>query len=236
MLLTCHHHPFTHSPPSLWTTTTTNCNIFPFRPLHLNTPILNLKLLTPHRFTSLTVHADSLRRQSQPNHVLGYSAFDSFLSLLELSCLLSSAIVSATVAVAASWKKELFAVIGNRGIPLAMLMLVVGVLTGTVIRRRQQWRETVNGGFDVSEVNLLHRIEKLEEDLRNSATVVRVLSRQLEKLGIRFRVTRKTLKDPITEVISFSFCKICLVFMISDSDVFVCVRLLFSESKSLHGH
>lgn len=116
----------------------------------------------------------------------------------------------------ASWKKELFAVIGNRAVPLAMLMLVVGVLTGTIIRRRQQWRETVNGGFDVSEVNLLQRIEKLEEDLRNSATVVRVLSRQLEKLGIRFRVTRKTLKDPIAEVISFSFSKISLVFMISE--------------------
>jgi hypothetical protein len=80
-------------------------------------------------------------------------------------------------------------------------MFVVGVFTGALIRRRK-WRETVNGVFSGSEVNLLQRIEKLEEDLRNSATVVRVLSRQLEKLGIRFRVTRKSLKEPISEVIT----------------------------------
>lgn len=82
-------------------------------------------------------------------------------------------------------------------------MLAIGVLTGALIRRRRQWRETVIGGFDVTEVNLLQRVEKLEEDLRSSTTVVRVLSRHLEKLGIRFRVTRKSLKDPIAEVISF---------------------------------
>ncbi|CAL1381759.1 unnamed protein product [Linum trigynum] len=49
-------------------------------------------------------------------------------------------------------------------------------------------------------VNLLERIEKLEEDLRSTATIVRVLSRQLEKLGIRFRLTRKALKEPIAEL------------------------------------
>lgn len=76
-----------------------------------------------------------------------------------------------------------------------------GVAIGAWIRKRQ-WRrvcrETVKGGV---EVNLLERVEKLEEDLRSSATIIRVLSRQLEKLGIRFRVTRKALKDPIAEVI-----------------------------------
>lgn len=56
--------------------------------------------------------------------------------------------------------------------------------------------ENGKGGL---EVNFLQRIEKLEEDLKSSLTVVRVLSRQLEKLGIRFRVTRKALKDPIAE-------------------------------------
>lgn len=80
--------------------------------------------------------------------------------------------------------------------------MVVGVLTGALIRRRK-WRETVlNGVVSVSEVDFLQRIEKLEEDLKSNATVVRVLSRQLEKLGIRFRVTRKGLKEPITEVIT----------------------------------
>ncbi|XP_004504099.1 uncharacterized protein [Cicer arietinum] len=193
-----HHHPFAHSPSSLCTTI-----IIPLRPLHLNTQILNLKLpTTTHRFTSITVHADSFRRRSQisvPKHVTGDSNFDSFLSFLELSCLLSSVIVSASVAVIAVWKKELFVAIGNRVSPWSVLLLVVGVLTGALIRRRK-WRQTVvDGGFPVSEVNFLQRMEKLEEDLRSSAMVVRVLSRQLEKLGIRFRVTRKSLKEPITE-------------------------------------
>lgn len=57
-------------------------------------------------------------------------------------------------------------------------------------------RESVKGGM---ELNLFERIEKLEEDLRSSTTIIRVLSRQLEKLGIRFRVTRKALKEPIAE-------------------------------------
>ncbi|GFY94032.1 hypothetical protein Acr_09g0004780 [Actinidia rufa] len=50
-----------------------------------------------------------------------------------------------------------------------------------------------------SGVNLAGRIEKLEEDLRSSGTIVKVLSRQLEKLGIRVRANRKALKEPIAE-------------------------------------
>ncbi|KAJ1405318.1 hypothetical protein SESBI_25867 [Sesbania bispinosa] len=202
MLLTYHHHPFAYSPSSTHSlcTINRNCNLslIAFRPLHLNIPILNFKSSTPHRFSSLTTHVDPFRDGSVPKHVAGDSNFDSLLSLLELTCLLSSAIVSAGVAVIAGFKKELFAAIGNRAALWSILMLVVGVLAGALIRRRK-WRETVNGGFSGSQVNLLERIEKLEEDLRSSATVVRVLSRQLEKLGIRFRVTRKALKEPITE-------------------------------------
>lgn len=76
------------------------------------------------------------------------------------------------------------------------------MVIGATIRRRQ-WRRVC---MDYSKpgrsgVNLVDRIEKLEEDLRSSATIIRVMSRQLEKLGIRFRVTRKALKEPIAEVI-----------------------------------
>ncbi|RDX78382.1 hypothetical protein CR513_41350, partial [Mucuna pruriens] len=201
MLLTCHQHPFPHSPSSLCATTTNrNCNlslslsIVTSRPLYITAPILTL---TAHRFNSHTVRADSFPFRSQ--HVAADSNFDSLLSLLEFSCLLSSAVVSAALAVAAGSKKELLMGIGSRAAPFGVAMLVVGVLVGAWIRRRQ-WRrvcrETRQGGL---EVNLLERIEKLEEDLRSSATVVRVLSRQLEKLGIRFRVTRKALKDPIAQ-------------------------------------
>ncbi|XP_031389084.1 uncharacterized protein LOC116201808 isoform X2 [Punica granatum] len=49
------------------------------------------------------------------------------------------------------------------------------------------------------DLNLVERVEKLEEDLRSSTTIIQGLSRQLEKLGIRFRLTRKALKEPIAE-------------------------------------
>ncbi|TKY60257.1 hypothetical protein E2542_SST17353 [Spatholobus suberectus] len=195
MLLTCHYHPFPHSPSLTHSpcTTNRNCNlslsfsIVTSRPLHL----------TAHRFSSLTTRADHFSLRSE--HVAGDSNFDSLLSLLEFSCLLSSAVVSAAAAAVAGFKKELLVGIGSRAAPFGVAMLVAGVLIGAWIRRRQWRRVCVETGKGGLEVNLLERIEKLEEDLKSSATVVRVLSRQLEKLGVRFRVTRKALKDPIAE-------------------------------------
>lgn len=98
-------------------------------------------------------------------------------------------------------KNSFFGLIGKRVLACGVVGLVCGVWIGAVIRRRQ-WRR-VCGETSRAEgresVNLVERIEKLEEDLKSSATIVRVLSRQLEKLGVRFRVTRKALKDPITQ-------------------------------------
>lgn len=91
---------------------------------------------------------------------------------------------------------------GKRVLASGVVGLVCGVWIGVVLRRRQWWSigreraEAVGSGS----VNLEERIERLEEDLRSYATIISVLSRQLEKLGIRFRVTRKALKEPITQV------------------------------------
>lgn len=72
---------------------------------------------------------------------------------------------------------------------------------GAWIRRRQWSRITVESvRGDGESLNLVDRIEKMEEDLRNSATIIRGLSRQVEKLGIKFRVTRRTMKEPIAEL------------------------------------
>ncbi|XP_028961506.1 uncharacterized protein [Malus domestica] len=100
-----------------------------------------------------------------------------------------------------SLNKTSFVAMGNWGLASWALALVMVVGIGAWIQRLQwRWmcRESVKGGM---EVNLFERIEKLEEDLRSSATIMCVLSRQLEKLGIRFRVTRKALKEPIAEII-----------------------------------
>lgn len=86
------------------------------------------------------------------------------------------------------------------------VVLVASIVVGAVIRRRQ-WRRVGGAEFSKGSAshgnNLLRRVEKLEEDLRSSATLIRVLSRQLEKLGIRVRATRKAQKEPISEVIWF---------------------------------
>ncbi|CAK9170850.1 unnamed protein product [Ilex paraguariensis] len=128
---------------------------------------------------------------------------DAFLSILEFLCLGFAAIISigfAANSVVSGSQNPILGWLGNSVFVWQCVLLVGGVVFGAVIRRRQ-WRRMVMdfsrpGG---SKVNLVERIEKLEEDLRSLATIIRVLSRQLEKLGIRFRVTRKTLKEPISE-------------------------------------
>nr|GMC63946.1 ATP synthase subunit B 1 like [Ipomoea batatas] len=141
------------------------------------------------------------RGKTLPDYEFNFN-FDAFLSVLEFICLASSAAVSIALAVN-SW---FFGRFGNRVLVGQCVVLVGGMAIGAVIRRRQ-WRRICNAEFSrpgggqgsTAGVNLVERIEKLEEDMRSSTTIIRVLSRQLEKLGTRFRVTRRNLKDPITE-------------------------------------
>ncbi|KAK6923781.1 hypothetical protein RJ641_009981 [Dillenia turbinata] len=125
--------------------------------------------------------------------------FDTFLSVLESFCLSVSAIVSLGCAANLAPKPLASRVLVWQGV-----LLVAAVAVGVMIRRRQ-WRRisgvsnTSGNGGGGANYNIVKRIEKLEEDLRSSATIIRVLSRQLEKLGIRFQVTRKALKEPIAE-------------------------------------
>ena len=53
------------------------------------------------------------------------------------------------------------------------------------------------------EVNLLDRVEKLEEDFTKSATIIWVLSRQLEKLGIHFGFWARLWKSPLLRYLMF---------------------------------
>ncbi|XP_059641023.1 uncharacterized protein LOC132283134 [Cornus florida] len=134
--------------------------------------------------------------------------FDVFLSIAEFLCLVSSAVISIAFvvnSVISNSQKPVIVWLGNKVLVWQFILLVSAVAIGASIRRRQWRRICVDfskpGG---SGVNLVGRIEKLEEDLRSSATIIRVLSRQLEKLGIRFRVTRKSLKDPIAETVALA--------------------------------
>jgi hypothetical protein len=77
---------------------------------------------------------------------------------------------------------------------LQYVLLVGAVAIGSLIRRRQSGRLRAAGG------GWTGRVEKVEETVRGMVAAVAVLSRTVEKLGLRFRVLRRTLRDPISEV------------------------------------
>ncbi|KAL7090033.1 hypothetical protein ACP275_12G014500 [Erythranthe tilingii] len=126
------------------------------------------------------------------------SSLDAFLSVVEFLSLASSAAVSVYVALSGGVLKRGVLVLGSRILVWQCVVLVSGVLVGAAIRRRQ-WRRICGAAAPSGVNNLSARVEKVEEDLRSSATIIRVLSRQLDKLGSRFRVTRKALKEPVSE-------------------------------------
>lgn len=131
----------------------------------------------------------------------GELSLDAVLSMIEILFIVPPAIYSIGYIISfflPGAVKPLRASIGSKFFAGQFLLLVGSVAIGSLIRRRQ-WRRICRKSERGVGVDLLARIEKVEEDLRSSATIVRVLSRQLEKLGIRFRVTRKALKEPITQ-------------------------------------
>ncbi|GMP26034.1 hypothetical protein CsSME_00002639 [Camellia sinensis var. sinensis] len=170
--------------------------------------ILTTKPPNPSNFKSFNTHhwplrAFELNGTVQKSDSADSVNFDAFLSVVEFLCLASSVVISIGFALnsaISSSQKPIIAWLGNRVFVWQSVLLVAALVIGSLIRRRQ-WRRLC---ADVSRsgvpgINLIERIEKLEEDLRSSTTIIRVLSRQLEKLGIRFRVTRKNLKEPLAE-------------------------------------
>lgn len=76
-------------------------------------------------------------------------------------------------------------------------------------RPQIKWEEKSIKDFTVDQ-----RIGKLEDDVQSVAAIARMLSRHLEKLGVRFRVTRRTLRDPIQEVMLY-LTTVCYLSKIS---------------------
>ncbi|XP_022739287.1 uncharacterized protein LOC111291679, partial [Durio zibethinus] len=174
-----------------------NSQVFHFRARKfLNTPYPSA-----HSFLKAYESDFSIATSLEQNPNFNDFNLDSFLSIAEFLCIFSSAVVSVVCAVS-GWKGVVLGGIWGWVIVWGVSGLVAGVAIGAWIRRRQWWRicvETVTGGGGATKLNLVERIEKLEEDLKSSVTIIRGLSKQLEKLGIRFRVTRKALKQPIAE-------------------------------------
>ncbi|KAK8971189.1 hypothetical protein KSP40_PGU012938 [Platanthera guangdongensis] len=137
----------------------------------------------------------------QRNEVQVELSFDEFLSAAEIICIVPPFIFSigCLLGLVIPGASRLFQFsLGNKFCVGQFFFLIFAVVVGGLIRRRQ-WRSTCRGDDGVASVDLVARIEKVEQDMRSSSTIVQVLSRQLEKLSIRLRVTRKALKDPIAE-------------------------------------
>ncbi|KAL0350085.1 UNVERIFIED_CONTAM: hypothetical protein Sradi_4157700 [Sesamum radiatum] len=181
---------------------------FYFSPSNSRTQFLNCRFLTSHRrlFAAAKVNASFEEPYGvSQNQVSGNSSssFDAFLSAIEFLSLASSAAVSVYIAVRCGIQKGgASGWLGSKILVWQCVVLVAGLVAGAVIRRRQ-WRRICGVGLSrgpsSSGANLLERVEKLDDDLRSSATIIQALSRRLEKLGIRFRLTRKALKEPIAE-------------------------------------
>ncbi|KAI4325659.1 hypothetical protein MLD38_031039 [Melastoma candidum] len=116
---------------------------------------------------------------------------DAFLSVTEVVCLASTAVAAGVV----FGLRRCGVVVGDRVLVWIVAGLIGGALSGALVRRRRPGQ----GGREGDGVGLRERVDRLEEEVRSLGTMVRVLSRQLEKLGIRFRVTRKSLKEPIAQ-------------------------------------
>ncbi|EPS65009.1 hypothetical protein M569_09773, partial [Genlisea aurea] len=126
--------------------------------------------------------------------------FDAFLSGIEFLSLSSSAAVFIYLAVKYGWRSGGSLTLGffeRRGLAVQCAVLMCGLAVGVLIRRRQ-WSRICGAGVRRAP-DLLDRVEKLEEELRSYTRIIQALARHLEKLGIRFRVSRKTLRQPIAE-------------------------------------
>ncbi|KAH7287145.1 hypothetical protein KP509_32G040100 [Ceratopteris richardii] len=83
------------------------------------------------------------------------------------------------------------------------IFLLAALIINSILGARR-WQQ--NSYFDDSTKALIvpdstmeGRVRKLEEDIASSVTIIRGLSKHVEKLAVRFRVTRRTLRDPIQE-------------------------------------
>ncbi|KAL8047134.1 hypothetical protein ABFX02_08G219500 [Erythranthe guttata] len=184
---------------------------FPFPPPNSRTQFETPRFFTTHprRFAAARINASFQEPYGASGNTTtsggGGGGYDAFLSTLEFLSLASSAGFSVYIAVKCGVQKGgggALGVVGSKFLVWQCVVLVIGLAAGAVIRRRQ-WRRICGVGFSRGPpsygASLLDRVEKLEEDLRSVSTIIQALSRRLEKLGIRFRLTRKALKEPIAE-------------------------------------
>uniref|UniRef100_M8CWJ7 Uncharacterized protein n=1 Tax=Aegilops tauschii TaxID=37682 RepID=M8CWJ7_AEGTA len=155
--------------------------------------------------TSAIEKGESIRGGAEPPG----STLDALLSGAELLCFAPPAICSAVctvrLIVSRGGPVKPFAALASGRMFVLQYVLLVGAVAVGVLVRRKQWERLcrVGAGGSVSAtggVDLVGRVEKVEESVRGVLAAVVVLSRTVEKLGVRFRVLRRAVTDPISEV------------------------------------
>ncbi|KAG2579462.1 uncharacterized protein LOC120678520 isoform X2 [Panicum virgatum] len=173
------------------------CLPFPSSPSHA--PLLSRSPL-PRWPPPLRAHAPG-----EPVRRRGAFGLDAFLSAAELLCLAPPAICSLVCAARLVFSPSSagagpLPLADGRLLVLQYLLLVGAVAIGSLIRRRQSGRlRPASGAAERVGVGLVERMEKVEDSVRGMVAAVGVLSRTVEKLSVRFRVLRRTLRDPISE-------------------------------------
>ncbi|KAG6511032.1 uncharacterized protein LOC121975506 [Zingiber officinale] len=185
-------------------------------PVHSLPPYVNLVKLTPFspsRISSACA-ADAFRwrARASSSEVEGFDwnparsvpsqpSLDNSLLMAEVICIVPSTVYSfacVATSVIPGASKQFQVHLGSKSFLVQYFLLVGAVAIGFLIRWRQ-WQRICTMEKDGVGVDLIGKIEKLEDDLKSSTTIIRALSRQLEKLGIKFRVTRKGLKEPLDQ-------------------------------------
>ncbi|KAL9229738.1 hypothetical protein vseg_005173 [Gypsophila vaccaria] len=162
----------------------------PFQSFQFNKYPLHKTLTFPQ------IHHFSIKSYEQHQLIPSKSSsFDDILSLIELLCVVPSMVISVGCFVNHVYFKQHNAVVVVVGKRVLLWLLVAAVVVGSILRRRRVYG--LRAGFENGSV--VERVEKLEESMRSVSSLVRMLSRQLEKLGVRFKVTRKSIKHPISE-------------------------------------
>ncbi|CAN6479991.1 unnamed protein product [Victoria cruziana] len=170
---------------------------------HFKLVLVSKRCLYPARVYQISADLDGSAGDDSKYRI------DSFLEVAEVLCIACSAVFTVGFAVystisnqhAASFSSSPgvnWSCLAGRLVAWQLVLLVGALGIGSLIRTRR-WSRINRRNSDGQDSTVIARIEKLEEEVRSSVTIIRVLSRQLEKLGIRFRVTRKSLKEPIAE-------------------------------------
>ncbi|KAF3331198.1 hypothetical protein FCM35_KLT04552 [Carex littledalei] len=129
-------------------------------------------------------------------------AFDGFLSAAEFLCIVPPALYSITclIGLFVPNVSKLLGVSPASKLFVSQYLFLLGAVVIGILIRWRQWQRLCFMNYRGTSVDMISRIERVEDDLKSSSRITSLLSRQLEKLGIRFRVTKKALQDPISEM------------------------------------